>query len=108
VGEVGDAQARIRSCGNTVWLGGEFDVADVNILDTALRTVTAAASALARIDLSRVKFLRVSVVRSLWAMARGKESLRLELRRRRAMSEVISSRNQLLSGQRVMPVCPSE
>jgi hypothetical protein len=72
VGEVGDAQARIRSCGNTVWLGGEFDVADVNILDTALRTVTAAASALVRIDLSRVKFLRVSAARSCgrWPAAR--------------------------------------
>jgi hypothetical protein len=46
--EVRDAQARLRSSGNTVRLGREFDLVNIDVLDTALYTVTAGRARWAR------------------------------------------------------------
>lgn len=64
-GELHDAQSQLRHTRDSLHLSGEFDITNLDVLGSALQTLTAAAAPTVHIDLSDVRFLSVASAREL-------------------------------------------
>jgi anti-anti-sigma regulatory factor len=77
-----ETQADLRRTGQTMWLRGEYDTTNNDVLGAALRTATREAPAALSIDVSGLGFLSVAAARTLAlnSAENGQNGGRVELR----------------------------